>query len=124
MNTTNNSHIMTAVAACGFALLLLTSSAVSAKDIRSRTQNSPSSVSAPEGNDRGIIIVSGKKEKNAANKVDVKKIRQGTKINPGGPVELNPQPLPPKTKASQRRIKINPGEAVGLNPQPLPPGQQ
>jgi hypothetical protein len=34
-------------------------------------------------------------------------------VNPGGPVELNPQPLPPRTWA--------PGADVALNPQPVPP---
>lgn len=143
MNTTNNSHKVVAAALSVLVTLLLTFSAVFAKDTRSRTQSGPSSVSASEGNDRGIIIVGGKGGKDASTSLDAKKIQQGNKINPGGPVELNPQPLPPKAfkqkikinpvdavglnpqplppKASQRSIKINPGDAVGLNPQPLPP---
>ena len=84
-----------------------------------KVRNTPTDPSASGGNDRGIIIVSGKGGKDASTTLDAKKIQQGIKINPGGPVELNPQPLPPK--AFQRSIKINPGDAVGLNPQPLPP---
>jgi hypothetical protein len=84
-----------------------------------KARNTPTDPSASRGNDRGIIIVSGKGGKDASTTLDAKKIQQGIKINPGGPVELNPQPLPPK--AFQRSIKINPGDAVGLNPQPLPP---
>ena len=95
MNTTNNSHKVIAAAFSVLLMLLLTFSAVFAKDTKSRTQSGPSSVSASEGNDRGIIIVSGKGGKDASTNVDAKKIQQGTKINPGGPVELNPQPLPP-----------------------------
>ena len=41
--------------------------------------------------------------------------------NPGGPVELNPQPLPPGEKISSFGI-ANPGAKVGFNPQPDPPG--
>jgi hypothetical protein len=77
-----------------------------------KVRNYPTDSSASGGNDRGIIIVSGKGEKDASTRLDAKKIQQGIKINPGGPVELNPQPLPPK--AFQRSIKINPGDAVGL----------
>jgi len=119
MNTTNNCHKVIAAAFSVLLMLLLTFSAVLAKDTRSRTQSGPSSVSASSGNDRGIIIVSGKGGKDGSTKLDAKQIQQGIKINPGGPVEINPQPLPPKT--FQQRIKINPGDAVGLNPQPLPP---
>jgi hypothetical protein len=86
-----------------------------------KVRNTPSEPSASGVNDRGIIIVSGKGGKDAATTLDAKKVQQGVKINPGGPVELNPQPLPPK--AFQRSIKTNPGDAVGLNPQPLPPRQ-
>jgi hypothetical protein len=84
-----------------------------------KVRNTPTDPSASGGNDRGIIIVSGKGGKDASTTLDAKKIQQGIKINPGGPVELNPQPLPPK--AFRRSIKIKPGDAVGLNPQPLPP---
>ena len=119
MNTTNNSHKVIAAAFSVLLMLLLTFSAVLAKDTRSRTQNGPSSVSASGVNERGIIIVGGKGGKDASTALDAKKIQEGIKINPGGPVELNPQPLPPK--AFQQSIKINPGDAVGLNPQPLPP---
>jgi hypothetical protein len=119
MNTMNNSHKVIAAAFSVLLMLLLTFSAALAKDTRSRTQSGPSSVSASGANDRGIIIVSGKGGKDASTTLDAKKIQQGIKINPGGPVELNPQPLPPK--AFQQGIKINPGDAVGLNPQPLPP---
>ena len=84
-----------------------------------KVRNTPTDPSASGGNDRGIIIVSGKGGKDGSTKLDAKKIQQGIKVNPGGPVELNPQPLPPK--AFQQSIKINPGDAVGLNPQPLPP---
>jgi hypothetical protein len=119
MNTKNNSHKMMAAAFSVSVMVLFTFTAVLAKDTRSRTQNGPPSVSASDGNDRGIIIVSGKGGKDASTKLDAKNIQQRTKINPGGTVELNPQPLPPK--ASQRRMKVNRGDAVGLNPQPLPP---
>jgi hypothetical protein len=61
-----------------------------------KVRNIPTEPSASGGNDRGIIIVSGKEGKDASTKLDAKKIRQGIKINPGGPVELNPQPLPPR----------------------------
>ena len=40
--------------------------------------------------------------------------------NPGGPVELNPQPLPPRYLSSFGLS--NPGAKVGFNPQPDPPG--
>lgn len=43
-----------------------------------------------------------------------------SKVNPGGPVSLNPQPLPPKESAASRSI-YNKGSRVQLNPQPLPP---
>jgi hypothetical protein len=119
MNTMNNSHKLIAAAFSVLLMLLLTFSAVLAKDSRSRTQSGPSSVSASGVDDRGIISVSGKEGKDAPTRLDSKKILPGNKINPGGPVQLNPQPLPPK--AFQRSIKINPGDAVGLNPQPLPP---
>jgi hypothetical protein len=101
-------------------MLLLTFSVASAKDTRARRQSGPSSsVSAAGGSDRGIIIVGGKGAKDASTKVNATKAQHGAKINPGGPVQLNPQPLPPK--ALQRSNKIKAGEAVGLNPQPLPP---
>jgi hypothetical protein len=120
MNTTNNSHKGIAVAFSVLLMLLLTFSAASAKDARARKQSVPSSsVSAAGGSERGIIIVSGKGGKDAATKVNARKVQQGVKVNPGGPVELNPQPLPPK--AFKRKIKTNPVDAVGLNPQPLPP---
>jgi hypothetical protein len=119
MNTTNNSRKVIAAAFSVLLMLLLTFSAALAKDTRSRTQSGPSSVSASGVNERGIIIVGGKGGKDASTTLDAKKIQQGNKINQGGPVQLNPQPLPPK--AFQRSIKINPGDAVGLNPQPLPP---
>ncbi len=86
-----------------------------------KVRSIPSVPHTSVGDDRGIIIVSGKGGKDASTTLDAKKIQQGVKINPGGPVELNPQPLPPKAKAFQRSIKINRGDAVGLNPQPLPP---
>jgi len=84
-----------------------------------KVRNHPGDPSGSAGNDRGIIIVSGKGGKDASTTLDAKNIPQGIKINPGGPVELNPQPLPPK--AFQQSIQLNPGDAVGLNPQPLPP---
>jgi hypothetical protein len=86
-----------------------------------KVRSIPSVPHTSVGDDIGIIIVSGKGGKDASTTLDAKKIQQGVKINPGGPVELNPQPLPPKAKAFQRSIKINRGDAVGLNPQPLPP---
>jgi hypothetical protein len=86
-----------------------------------KVRSIPSDPHTSVGDDRGIIIVSGKGGKDASTTLDAKKIQQGVKINPGGPVELNPQPLPPKAKAFQRGIRINRGDAVGLNPQPLPP---
>ena len=39
--------------------------------------------------------------------------------NPGGPVELNPQPLPPRYLGQGIG---NPAATVGFNPQPDPPG--
>jgi hypothetical protein len=86
-----------------------------------KVRSIPSDPHTSAGDDRGIIIVSGKGGKDASTTLDAKKIQQGVKINPGGHVELNPQPLPPKAKAFQRSIKIKRGDAVGLNPQPLPP---
>ena len=57
--------------------------------------------------------------------------------NPGGPVELNPQPLPPGEFVSINPQPLpprylfnaqlglgNPGAEVGFNPQPDPPGYQ
>jgi hypothetical protein len=41
------------------------------------------------------------------------------KVRPGGPVMLNPQPLPPGGHAA--RVMSRPGGWVMLNPQPLPP---
>jgi hypothetical protein len=38
--------------------------------------------------------------------------------NPGGPVMINPQPLPP---GGASRGFFSPGSKVMLNPQPLPP---
>jgi hypothetical protein len=61
-----------------------------------KIRNHPGDPSGSAGNDRGIIIVSGKGGKDASTTLDAKKIQQGIKINPGGPVELNPQPLPPR----------------------------
>jgi hypothetical protein len=61
-----------------------------------KVRNHPGDPSSSAGNDRGIIIVSGKGGKDASTTLDAKKIQQGIKINPGGPVELNPQPLPPR----------------------------
>jgi hypothetical protein len=55
-----------------------------------KVRNTPTDPSASGGNERGIIIVSGKGGK------DAKKIQQGIKINPGDAVGLNPQPLPPR----------------------------
>jgi hypothetical protein len=55
-----------------------------------KVRNTPTDPSASGGNERGIIIVSGKGGK------DAKKSQEGIKINPGDAVELNPQPLPPR----------------------------
>ena len=41
--------------------------------------------------------------------------------NPGGPVELNPQPLPPGRNFNSFGL-ANPGADVDFNPQPDPPG--
>ena len=54
---------------------------------------------------RAIIIVSGKNKKG----------------RPGSFRMLNPQPLPPKQKASRKK---KPGSSRMLNPQPLPPKQK
>ena len=43
--------------------------------------------------------------------------------NPGGPVELNPQPLPPGIYKNGFGLS-NPGFISGFNPQPDPPGFQ
>ncbi len=78
-------------------VLLFTVSSVSAKDNLPRAKNVPSSVSSSPGDDRGIIIVSGKKGRDAASKFDAQKVQESSKIDPGGAVSLNPQPLPPKS---------------------------
>ena len=61
-----------------------------------KVRNTPTDPSASGGNERGIIIVSGKGGKDGSTKLDAKQIHRGIKINPGDAVGLNPQPLPPR----------------------------